>query len=263
MALTSGTGPLARPPQGHLNGDLWAALPAHAVYLHPVTTRIRAVLDDVTVLDTTDALLLHETRIHPVHYVPVSALDAGLLVPSDTTTHCPFKGDAVYHHLQVGEHLVRDAVWSYPEPVAALPVLADLAAVRFDAVDSWWEEDEQILGGPRDPFHRVDTRRSSRRVTVRAGDTVLAESSAPVVLAETGYPARFYLPAADVRVALEPSTTTTYCPYKGTASYASVPGQDGLTDAAWSYPEPNDEAHAVAGLWCFAGEGVTTEVAPG
>ncbi len=65
MALTSGTGPLARPPQGHLNGDLWSFLPAHGVYVHPVHGRIRAVLDDVTVVDTCAAVLLHETRIHP------------------------------------------------------------------------------------------------------------------------------------------------------------------------------------------------------
>ncbi|GAB2908757.1 DUF427 domain-containing protein [Rhodococcus aerolatus] len=260
MALTSGTGPLARPPQGHLNGDLWSFLPAHAVYVHPVHGRIRAVLDDVTVLDTCAAVLLHETRIPPVHYVPTAALDPALLEPSDTSTHCPFKGDAVYHHLRVGGHLVRDAVWSYPEPNPEVAVLADLSAVRFDAVDSWWEEDEQLHAGPRDPFHRVDVRRSSRHVVVRAGDTVLAESDRPTVLLETGYPARFYLPADDLRVDLTPTGTTTYCPYKGTASYASGAG---VTDLAWSYPEPYDEAHGVAGLWCLDGEGVTTEVTPG
>ena len=257
MALTTGIGPFTRPPQGQLNGDLWSALPAHAVYLHPVAARLRAVLDDVTVVDTTSAMLLHETRIKPVHYVPLAAIDPALLSPSDTSTHCPFKGDAVYHHLRLGEHVVTDAVWSYPEPVDALPLLADLCAIRFDAVDSWWEEDEQVLGGPRDPFHRVDVRRSSRHVVVRAGDTVLAESDHPVVALETGFPARFYLPEDDVRVPLEPSDTTTFCPYKGTASYASVPGRD---DVAWSYPEPFDESHGLAGLWCFDGEGITTEV---
>ena len=257
MALTTGIGPFTRPPQGHLNGDLWSALPAHAVYLHPLASRVRAVLDDVTVLDTTDAMLLHETRIHPVYYVPFVALDPSLLERSDTSTHCPFKGDAVYHHLRVGEHVVTDAVWSYPRPNPEIAVLADLCAIRFDAVDSWWEEDEQVEGGPRDPFHRVDVRRSSRHVVVRAGDTVLAESDEPVVALETGLPARFYLPEADVRVTMAPSDTTTFCPYKGAASYA---GAAGLPDVAWSYPEPFDEAHGLAGRWCFDGEGITTEV---
>ena len=96
---------------------------------------------------------------------------------------------------------------------------------------------------------------------VRAGGTVLAESDRPVVVLETGFPARCYLPEDDVRVPLEPSSTTTFCPYKGTASYAGVDGHD---DVAWSYPEPFDETRAAAGLWCFddGAEGITVEVTP-
>ena len=91
-------------------------------------------------------------------------------------------------------------------------------------MDEWYDEDELVaLGGLPDPYHRVDVRRSSRRVRVLLGEQVLAETSRPLLLSETGLPNRFYIPAEDVRQdLLEPTDTHTVCPYKGTASYWSV-----------------------------------------
>lgn len=257
MALTLGIGPFARPPHGHLNGDLWSALPPHAVYTHPVGKRVRANFGGSTVLDTTSAVMLHETGLLPVYYVPVADLASGVLEPSATVTTCPFKGVARYHHLRIGDRVAEDAVWSYPEPIPGMEVLADLCSIRFDAPDEWWEEDEPIRGHPRDPFHRVDCRSTSRAVVVRRGDTVLAESRHSVALFETGFPPRFYLPEESIRVPLSPSQTRTYCPYKGDASYASA---DGVEDIAWTYAEPYDEARAIAGRYCFLGDGIITEV---
>jgi uncharacterized protein (DUF427 family) len=110
----------------------------------------------------------------------------------------------------------------------------------------------------------VDVRRSSRPVRVLLGEVVLAETTSPLLLSETGLPNRFYIPAADVRQdLLEPSDTHTYCPYKGTASYWTV-NADGrkLTDAVWSYPQAEGDSAAVTGYQSFLHDDLTIEVGP-
>ena len=104
-------------------------------------------------------------------------------------------------------------------------------------MDEWYDEDERVKGRFTDPYHRVDVRRSSRPVRVLLGGTVLAETSHPLLLSETGLPNRFYIPAADVRKdLLEESDTRTYCPYKGTASYWTISaGGRKLITPFWSY----------------------------
>jgi uncharacterized protein (DUF427 family) len=95
-------------------------------------------------------------------------------------------------------------------------------------------------------------------VTVRANGEIVAESDRPLLLFETGLPARAYVPLEDVRGdLLEPSDTTTICPYKGVASYWAV---NGIADAAWSYREPIPEAAGIEGLVSFLGEGVDVEI---
>lgn len=258
MSLTHGIGPFARPPQGQLNGDIWSVLPAHALYCHPEPRRIRGSLGDTTVLETDNALMLHETGLLPVWYVPVHDFAIGVLERTGTQTHCPFKGDASYYDLRVGGTLVRDAVWFYANPVPGAAELAGLCSIRMDALDQWFEEDQQVHGHPTDPFHRVNVRASARHVVVRAGDTVLADSTAPLAVFETGLPTRYYLAASDINTGLlSESATTTYCPYKGTAHYWNAGRHD---DACWGYPDPHDEVRAAAGLRCFLGEGITTTV---
>lgn len=252
MSLTMGPGPLAHANRGRFNTDLSAA-PAHLLYLHGVPQRIRGVVAAQTVVDTERAVLLHESALLPQWYVPREDVRMDLLTPSGTSTHCPFKGDAVYWSITVGERVVADAVWGYPEPVDAVGELAGLVAFSFDRVDAWYEEDELVFGShPRDPFHRVDTRRSSRPVTVTVGGTVLAETDRSVALYETGLPTRWYLPREAVDPAvLETSDTRTECPYKGVASYAHVT-VDGArhADLLWSYVGAFPDAQAVAGYWC-------------
>jgi uncharacterized protein (DUF427 family) len=123
-------------------------------------------------------------------------------------------------------------------------------------VDGWYEEDEQIFGHPKDPYHRIDILASSRHVRVRNGGVLLAESRRPMLLFETGLPVRYYLPAEDVRTdLLEHSDSHTRCPYKGVASYYSVQTRDELArDLGWYYPDPSPEAGRIAGLVCFYNE---------
>ena len=104
----------------------------------------------------------------------------------------------------------------------------------------------------------------SDEVVVRVKDTVVASSSRPLVLTETGSPTRYYLPAEDVRSdLLRTSATTSHCPFKGDAVYWSVDTGDGLAeDVVWSYPEPLSRVEPIAGHLAFWTEkpGVTLEV---
>lgn len=114
-----------------------------------------------------------------------------------------------------------------------------------------------MFGHLRDPYHRVDTRPTSRRIRVSSGGRVLAESTRPMLLSETELPNRLYIPPEDARPdALTTSPTTTVCPYKGTAQYD---GADGVADVAWRYPDPYPDAAAVAGHWCFDESKLTVE----
>jgi uncharacterized protein (DUF427 family) len=132
------------------------------------------------------------------------------------------------------------------------PALAGYVLVDWRAADRWLEEDEEVVGHPRDPFHRVDVRQSSRHVAVALGDDVMADSRRPVLLFETGLPVRYYLHREDVRMELlEPSPKRTTCAYKGHASYFSAPGH---ADIAWTYEEPLADAEQIRGLVAFFDE---------
>ncbi|MER5301907.1 DUF427 domain-containing protein [Streptomyces lasiicapitis] len=97
--------------------------------------------------------------------------------------------------------------------------------------------------------HRITVEQGTQHVRVTQGGQVVAESRRPLVLRETGYPARYYLPPEDVRTdLLTPSETHTYCPFKGTASYWSLPD---AADTVWAYPEPKPEVALVKDHFCF------------
>ena len=273
MSLTLGSGPFSRARRGTLNVDLDAVAPAHVLLLDPVDKRVRLVVDGTVVVDTRRAAMLHESQLLPRWYVPRDDVAFGLLEPTDTSTHCPFKGDASYWTLRVGDVELVDVAWGYPEPLPDAPDgLADLVCLDFaptDEVGTWYEEDQPVVGHPRDPYHRVDTRESSDEVVVLVHGREVARTSAPVKLFETGLPPRWYLPRGAVAPGvLRTSATTTRCPYKGTARHhrLSVDGVD-VADAAWYYPDPLPEAGQVANLLCFLGDGVQTlvdgEPAPG
>jgi uncharacterized protein (DUF427 family) len=214
---------------------------------------MRAIKDGETVIDTTGGMLLYESNIHPVLYVPEADVRQDLLTPSDHTTHCPFKGDASYWNVGSAEN----AIWGYPEPIESASFLRGYMAPYWHLMDAWFEEDEPLNIRFRDPYHRVDVRESSTLVTVRAHGEVVAESARPLLLFETGLPVRAYLRRDEVRADLVPSEKTTVCPYKGTASYWSI---GDLEDVMWSYRDPIPEAKRIEGLVSFLGDGIEVEI---
>jgi uncharacterized protein (DUF427 family) len=264
MSLTFSGGPLSGHPAERVNYRIEG--PAHKLLMHDFPRRVRATFGGQTVLDTTRAVLLHETGLPPQLYVPIDDIRAGLIQPTGHHTYCPFKGTASYWSVAVGDQRAENAIWAYPEPNAESAWLQGYAGLYWEAMDEWHDEDERLEGRLRDPYHRVDVRRSSRlvRVLVPDSDTVLAETRRPLLLSETGLPNRFYIPADDVRQdLLERSDTHTVCQYKGTASYWSVTtGGRKLTDAVWSYPQAEGDSAAVSGYLSFLHDDLTVEVGP-
>jgi uncharacterized protein (DUF427 family) len=250
MSLTLGPGPLSTQPGGEANYSI--AGPKHRIWFQEHPRRIRAEIGGRSVLDSIRGRLLHESNIPPRLYVPLEDFDRALLQPTDHTTHCPFKGDAAYYTVRAGADVRENAVWAYPNPNPEAAWLAPFASLYWERADAWYEEDERVLG-LQDPYHRVDTRRTSRPVHVAADNGAdVARSDRAVLLFETGLPPRAYVPREDVAADLVPSAKRTFCPYKGEATYFSVRLGDRLIeDAAWSYEQPFGEALGVSGLVSF------------
>ncbi len=255
MGLMYGTGPLGPHPAGAFNFE--PPPPGWAIYLEPTPKRIRAEVGGETIADSRRAMVLHESGVQPVYYFPPDDVRRDVLEPSDRHTHCPKKGEASYFTLRVGERVVNDGAWYYPAPLEGAPPIKDLIAFYWDRIDRWLEEAEEVLVHPRDPYHRIDVIRSERHVRVSLDGRLLAESRRPVALFESNLPPRWYLPREDVIAELDPSDTTTRCPYKGTAGYYSVAG---AKDLVWYYEEPRPEAERIKGLLCFFNEKVDIEL---
>ena len=101
--------------------------------------------------------------------------------------------------------------------------------------------------------HQITITPTDNHIDVTLAGEKLASSDRAVVLAETGLPDRYYLPAEDVRTdLLRPTDTKTTCPFKGEASYWSAEaGGQVHEDIVWSYPDPIPGAEGITGLLCF------------
>jgi uncharacterized protein (DUF427 family) len=224
---------------------------------------VRAVVAGVTAAESTSALLVWEPRrVVPSYAVPVQDLRAELVpVQGRRAGEMPpflHPGIPFAEHSAAGESFtVRLAGRDLPSAAFSPedPDLHDHVVLDFGAFDAWYEEDELNVAHPRDPFHRIDVLPSSRQVRLELDGQVLAVSSRPVLLFETMLPTRYYLPRADVTADLVPSSTRTWCAYKGQASYfsASVGGRI-VPDIAWSYPDPQHDAARVRDLIAFFDE---------
>ena len=226
------------------------------VAIEPSPRWVRAYFGGLAVADSKRVLLAFEPRRLPVYWFPTQdvRMDRLALARQDGVLA---SGTARWT-LRVGDRVAANAAWSYPDPGPERGALKDHVAFYWSAMDAWYEEDDEVFVHPRDPYHRVDVLHSSRRVRVELEGQVLAESARPRLLFESGLPTRYYLPKQDVRMELlEPSATTTRCPFKGVAVYWSLRQGDALRkDFVWSYPSPIPECAKIENLLCFFDEHV-------
>jgi len=231
------------------------------VRTEPSNKRVRVVLGGELIVDTDDALYVWEGPNFPQYYLPLSDVVDGVLKPSPTTSHSPSRGEATYYTVRGGDVERVDAAYSYDDS----PMEELRGRVRFDwnAMDAWFEEDEEVFVHPRDPSTRIQILPSSRHVVVSVDGIIVADTHHPTFLYETHLPRRTYFPKLDVRMdLLTPTALETMCPYKGTASeYWTLTTPTGEhKNIVWSYPAPLRESAQIAGLLAFYDERVDLTV---
>ncbi len=221
----------------------------------PTEKRIRVLHGDEVLVDTTRAVLVWEPRrVVPSYAVPVAELRGELVADAETTMDADrllHPGIAFSVHSTPGESFTVRMGGADRTAAAFRPDdrdLADYVVLDFNAFDRWLEEDYPVVSHPRDPYHRVDVRPSSRHIRVELNGELLAESTRASLLFETNLPTRFYLPPDDLVANLQSSDKLTYCAYKGEASYLS---HDSLPNLAWTYRDPLPDAVQITGLVAF------------
>jgi uncharacterized protein (DUF427 family) len=227
-----------------------------AVRVQRGAKRIRAYLGGELVADTIRPLLVWEVPYYPTYYFPAEDVRGELLHADGALVHSPSRGDGEALTVTAGGREAPAAAVRYED--SPIEELRGTIKLDWQAMDAWFEEDEEVYTHARDPYTRVDILASSRHVRVEVDGVTVAESTSPRLLFETGLPVRYYLPKTHVRMnLLQPCDVVTHCPYKGRAESWSVrAGGDLHENVAWSYPAPLPESQKIAGLIAFYNEKV-------
>ncbi|MBE1546741.1 uncharacterized protein (DUF427 family) [Mycobacterium sp. OAS707] len=190
-------------------------LPGEVVFVEPHPRRVQAIRNGQTVIDTERALLVHRCD-HPLSYA----------FPADDV------GDL---------------------PTEAEPQAPGYVHVPWDAVDTWLEEGRQLVHYPPNPYHRVDCRPTHRQLRVDVAGATLVDTADTVIVFETALDPRLYVDPSLVRTdLLRRTNTTSYCNYKGHATYwAAVVDDTVADDVAWSYEDPPPECLPIKGYLSF------------
>lgn len=195
-------------------------VPAPLVYVEPHPRRVQALRGGQVVLDTERALMVHR---------PGSSL--AYAFPTEEVVDLPVEQE---------------------------PDAPGYVRVPWTAVDEWREEGRLLVNYPPNPYHRVDCRATRRRLNVEVAGATLVDTDDTVILFETALAPRLYVAPAAVRTdLLRQSSTTSYCNYKGYASYwSAVVGDQVVDDVAWSYEDPLPESLPIKGMLSFDAEKV-------
>jgi uncharacterized protein (DUF427 family) len=192
-----------------------SALPDDLVFVEPHPRRVQAIRNGQMVIDTERALMVHR-RGHPLSYA----------FPADEVGYLP----------------------SDPEPEAP-----GYVHVPWDAVNTWLEEGRALVHYPPNPYHRVDCRPTNRGLWVSVAGATLVDAVDTVIVFETALEPRLYVDPSVVRTdMLRRTESSSYCNYKGYATYwAAVVGDTVVDDVAWTYEDPPPECLPIRGYFSF------------
>ncbi|KAA0099957.1 DUF427 domain-containing protein [Mycolicibacterium sp. P1-18] len=107
----------------------------HPITVTPTGKHVVVRVQGEVVAETDAALTLQESTYPAVQYVPLADVVPSALTPSDTTTYCPYKGEASYYHLTAAGQTVDDAIWTYVQPYAAVDAIAGHVAFYADKAE--------------------------------------------------------------------------------------------------------------------------------
>ncbi|MDQ6696947.1 MAG: DUF427 domain-containing protein [Actinomycetota bacterium] len=190
-------------------------VPAGVVFVEPHARRVQGMVDGTAVIDTERALLVHR-----------AGQTLSFAFPADEVGGLP------------------------SEPEMEAP---GFVRVPWDAVDAWYEEGRKLVHYPPNPYHRVDCRPTMRQLCVEIAGATLVDTDDTIILFETSLAPKLYVAPGRVRTDLLRRTeTTTYCSYKGEATYwSALIGDTVVADVAWSYEDPLPESLPIKGYLSF------------
>ena len=108
---------------------------SHPITVTPTGKHVVVRVNGEVVAETDAALTLQESTYPAVQYVPLSDVVPSALTRSDTTTYCPYKGEANYYHLSAAGQTVDDAIWTYEQPYDAVDAIAGHVAFYSTKAD--------------------------------------------------------------------------------------------------------------------------------
>jgi len=210
------------------------------------------------IADSENVVLLFEPDRYPVAYFPKTDIASEVLQLSGHSTKHRDLGPTSWYTVTVAEHSAARGAWEHNDLPSYANELQSQIAFAWPAMDAFYEEDERIVGHAADSYHRIDSRQASRNLVVRHHDRVIADTKRPLVLYESGFAPRWYVPRSDI----DESELTfveheTFCPYKGVCSYFDI-GDARL--AAWSYREAFSEVGGISGLLSFEPDIVSVQI---
>jgi uncharacterized protein (DUF427 family) len=252
MGLSWQQGPLSGSANGHFLTP--EPLPERLLFAEPLRRRMRVRFNGAWLADSENVLLLHEPGRYPVAYFPREDVDGRALTASGKVTRHKDLGDTAWYTVQAGDRTTERAAWEFTGPPEHAAEFRGRVAFAWRAMDAFLEEDERVLGHAADAYHRIDIRDTSRTLEVRSGDTVIARSEHPVVLYESGFAPRWYVPRAGIdQAGLRPVEGQTFCPYKGLCDYYDI---GDAPRGAWTYRDAYREVDRIGDMVSFEPDAV-------
>src|ERR1044072_2925576 len=110
--------------------------PDHLITITPATERVRVTFNGHVVADANSGLVLQEASYKPVFYMPREDAQMALFARASNASHCPYKGDASYYTIKVGDKAAENAIWSYETPFPAMKEIEGRLAFYPNRIDN-------------------------------------------------------------------------------------------------------------------------------